>query len=299
MSELLQHLVNGLSLGTIYALLALGYTMVYGVLKLINFAHADVFMVGAYTGLFGARWLKGQGEGSLVRAGLVLLLAMVVCAALGMLIEWLAYRPLRARPRLTALITAIGVSFFLENGAQLVWSPDPRRFPRLFESHTYIFGNTAISSIQIISFVAAIAMMAGLQWIVYRTRFGLGMRAVSFEPSIAALMGVSVDRTISITFAIGSALAAGAAILFGLQYPRVEPFMGLMLGLKAFIAAVLGGIGNVPGSMVGGLVLGLAEEFVAGYGLSSYRDAVAFAILIGILILRPEGIFGRVVAEKV
>jgi branched-chain amino acid transport system permease protein len=299
MSELLQHLVNGLSLGTIYALLALGYTMVYGVLKLINFAHADVFMVGAYTGLFGARWLKGEGEGSLLRAGLVLLLAMVVCAVLGMVIEWLAYRPLRARPRLTALITAIGVSFFLENGAQLVWSPDPRRFPRLFESHTYIFGNTAISSIQIISFAVAIAMMAALQWIVYRTRFGLGMRAVSFEPSIAALMGVSVDRTISITFAIGSALAAGAAILFGMQYPRVEPFMGLMLGLKAFIAAVLGGIGNVPGSMVGGLVLGLAEEFVAGYGLSSYRDAVAFAILIGILILRPEGIFGRVTAEKV
>lgn len=299
MSELLQHLVNGLSLGTIYALIALGYTMVYGVLKLINFAHADVFMVGAYTGLFTARKLQGEGEPSYVRAVAVLVISMIVCAAMGMLIERLAYRPLRARPRLTALITAIGVSFFLENGAQLVWSPDPRRFPRLFDSHTYLWGNTAVSSMQIISFLVAVAMMAGLQWLVFRTRFGLAMRAVSFDPNISALMGVPVDRTITITFAVGSALAAGAAILFGLQYPRVEPFMGLMLGLKAFVAAVLGGIGNVPGSMVGGLVLGLAEEFVAGYGLSSYRDAVAFGILIGILILRPQGIFGRSVAEKV
>ncbi|MBS2028915.1 MAG: branched-chain amino acid ABC transporter permease [Deltaproteobacteria bacterium] len=299
MSEFFQHLVNGLSLGTIYALIALGYTMVYGVLKLINFAHADVFMIGAYTGLFSARAIGGEGEGSYARAGAVLVISMLVSAGLGMLIERLAYRPLRARPRLTALITAIGVSFFLENGAQLLWSPDPRRFPRLFESHTFFLGNTAISSMQIIAFLVAVAMMAGLQYLVFRTRFGLAMRAVSFEPSTAALMGVPVDRTISITFAVGSALAAGAAILFGLQYPRVEPFMGLMLGLKAFVAAVLGGIGNVPGSMVGGLVLGLAEEFVAGYGLSSYRDAVAFAILIAILILRPEGIFGRSVAEKV
>jgi len=300
MSEFFQHLVNGLSLGTIYALIALGYTMVYGVLKLINFAHADVFMVGAYTGLFSARWLRGENnEDNYARAGAVLVISMLVSAGLGMLIERLAYRPLRARPRLTSLITAIGVSFFLENGAQLLWSPDPRRFPRLFESHTYFIGNTAISSMQIIAFLVAVAMMGALQWLVFRTRFGLAMRAVSFEPSTAALMGVPVDRTISITFAVGSGLAAGAAILFGLQYPRVEPFMGLMLGLKAFVAAVLGGIGNVPGSMVGGLVLGLAEEFVAGYGLSSYRDAVAFAILIAILILRPEGIFGRSVAEKV
>ena len=299
MSEFFQHLVNGISLGTIYALLALGYTMVYGVLKLINFAHADVFMVGAYSGVFSAQWLRGQGQGSLLRAGLVLLFSMVVCAVLGMLIEYLAYRPLRARPRLTALITAIGVSFFLENGAELLWTPDPRRFPDLLPSHTYLVAGTAISSMQIVAFGVAVVMMGILQWVIFRTRFGLAMRAVSFEPSIAALMGVSVDATISITFAVGSALAAAAAILFGVQYPRVEPFMGLMLGLKAFVAAVLGGIGNVPGSMVGGLVLGLAEEFVAGYGLSSYRDAVAFGILIVILILRPEGIFGRVVAEKV
>jgi branched-chain amino acid transport system permease protein len=299
MSAFLQHLINGLSLGTIYALIALGYTMVYGVLKLINFAHADVFMVGAYTGLFSARRLHGDVEQSYGRAALVLLLAMVACAALGMVIERLAYRPLRARPRLTALITAIGVSFFLENGAQLLWSPDPQHFPRILENHLYLLGDTAISSTQILSFGVAIALMAALQAVVFKTRFGLAMRAVSFEPSTAALMGVNVDRTIAITFAVGSALAAGASILFGLQYPRVDPFMGLMLGLKAFVAAVLGGIGNVPGSMVGGLVLGLAEEFVAGYGLSSYRDAVAFAILIIILIARPQGIFGRAVAEKV
>ena len=299
MSELLQHLVNGISLGTIYALIALGYTMVYGVLKLINFAHADVFMVGAYVGLFTARALDAAREQSYAKAGVVLLASMAACAILGVVIERLAYRPLRSRPRLTALITAIGVSFFLENGAQLIWTPDPRRFPRLFDSETYTFGDTSISNLQILSFLVAVALMAALQFLVFRTRFGLAMRAVSFEPRYAALMGVPVDRVISLTFAVGSALAASAAILFGLQYPRVEPFMGLMLGLKAFVAAVLGGIGNVPGSMVGGLVLGLAEEFVAGYGLSSYRDAVAFGILIAILIFRPEGIFGRVVAEKV
>jgi len=299
MGELLQHLVNGVSLGTIYALIALGYTMVYGVLKLINFAHSDVFMVGAYVGLFSAKFLNAVEEQSYLKALAVLAVSMAACAVLGVVIERLAYRPLRHRPRLTSLITAIGVSFFLENGAQLVWSPDPRPFPRILEKHTYLLGDTAISNMQVLSFVVAVVLMGALQYLVFRTRFGLAMRAVSFEPSIAALMGVPVDRVISLTFAVGSALAASAAILFGLQYPRVEPFMGLMLGLKAFVAAVLGGIGNVPGSMVGGLVLGLAEEFVAGYGLSSYRDAVAFAILIAILIFRPEGIFGRVVAEKV
>jgi branched-chain amino acid transport system permease protein len=299
MGEFLQHLVNGISLGTIYALIALGYTMVYGVLKLINFAHADVFMVGAYVGLFSSRWLNAVREQSYGKALLVLLMAMVASALLGVLIERLAYRPLRARPRLTALITAIGVSFFLENGAQLLWSPDPQHFPRILDNVVYQLGSISLSSMQILSFVVAVVLMAGLQFLVFRTRFGLAMRAVSFEPVIASLMGVPVDRVIAVTFAVGSALAASAAILFGLQYPRVDPFMGLMLGLKAFVAAVLGGIGNVPGSMVGGLVLGLAEEFVAGYGLSSYRDAVAFGILIAILIFRPTGIFGSVVAEKV
>jgi branched-chain amino acid transport system permease protein len=299
MGQFLQHLVNGISLGTIYALIALGYTMVYGVLKLINFAHSDVFMVGAYLGVFSSGWLNAVKEQSYAKAAGVLLISMTGAALLGVIIERLAYRPLRARPRLTALITAIGVSFFLENGAQLLWSPDPRRFPRILESHIYTVGDTAISSMQILAFATAVVLMGGLQFLVYRTKLGLAMRAVSFEPSLAALMGVPVDQVISITFGVGSAMAAAAAILFGLQYPRVEPFMGLMLGLKAFVAAVLGGIGNVPGSVVGGLVLGLAEEMVAGYGLSSYRDAVAFGILILILILRPEGIFGRFVPEKV
>jgi branched-chain amino acid transport system permease protein len=299
MSELLQHLINGMSLGTIYALMALGYTMVYGVLRLINFAHADVFMFGAYVGLFTAKALRVEETPSGWRAGLVLVVSMFASALLGLLIERLAYRPLRARPRLTALITAIGVSCFLENAAQLVWSPDPRRFPSLLETTAYTAGNVSVSNVQLMSFAVAMALMVGLQYLVYRTRFGLAMRAVSHDPGIAALMGVPVNRVISVTFAVGSALAAAAAVLYGIQYPKVEPLMGVMLGLKAFVAAVLGGIGNVPGSVLGGLVLGLTEEFVAGYGLSSYRDAVAFSILIAILLFKPAGMLGRAVAEKV
>ena len=310
MSEFLQHLVNGLSVGTIYALIALGYTMVFGVLKLINFAHGDVYMVGAFAGYYLGTMLGVDRSPSVGGAALVTIGAMGFCGALGYVIERFAYRPLRHRPRLTALITAIGVSFLLEYGFQLspiVRSPiefppgpSPRFFPELLELGPpfELFGAT-LPRIDALGFGVAIALMLGLQWIVYRTRFGTAMRAVSFDPTVAGLMGIPVNRVISGTFILGSALAAAAGIINASSRPRIEPLFGLMSGLKAFVAAVLGGIGSVPGAMVGGLVLGLTEEYVAGYTSSQYRDAIAFAVLIVVLLVRPEGLFGKGQVEKV
>jgi branched-chain amino acid transport system permease protein len=309
-TEFLQHLVNGVSVGTIYALIALGYTMVYGVLKLINFAHGDVYMVGAFAGYYFAGALGVRNDPTLGKAVVVTLGAMVVCGVLGFVIERLAYRPLRHRPRLTALITAIGVSFLLEYGFQLQpWftapfefppGPTPRFFPALLEYRSWtILGGVNLSNYDLLGLTIAVVLMLALQWIVYRTRFGTAMRAVSFDPQVAGLMGIPVNRIISWTFVLGSALAAAAGIINAVSRYKVDPLFGLIPGLKAFIAAVLGGIGSVPGAMVGGLVLGLAEEYVAGYTASSYRDAIAFTVLILVLLFRPEGIFGRVTVEKV
>jgi branched-chain amino acid transport system permease protein len=313
-TEFLQHLVNGVSLGTIYALIALGYTMVYGVLKLINFAHGDVYMVGAFMGYYLAAFWKGGaegggGSGSVVRAFLVTIASMLICGLLGYVIERFAYRPLRDRPRLTALITAIGVSFLLEFGFQLNFrgvpfppGPTPRIFPTLIAGHDTGWLSAVgvnLYTTDLLTLGVAVGLMILLQWIVYRTKFGTAMRAVSFDHQVAGLMGIPVNRIISWTFVLGSMLAAAAGILFAITRPRIDPLMGLMFGLKAFVAAVLGGIGSVPGAMVGGLVLGLSEEFVAGYLLSSYRDAIAFGILIIVLVLRPSGLFGRVTVEKV
>ena len=316
LTELLQHLVNGLSVGTIYALIALGYTMVYGVLKLINFAHGDVYMVGAYAGFYLADLVMprtpapgaGVADGVL-RAAFVTLGAMAICGLLGYLIERLAYRPLRSRARITSLITAIGVSFLLEYGFQLQpWGvlpipfppgPSPRFFPELLPRADWSIGEVSLSNYDVLGLAVAVALMLALQWIVYRTRFGTAMRAVSFDPQVAGLMGIPVNRVISLTFVLGSVLAAVAALLVAGSRPRIDPIMGLMPGLKAFVAAVLGGIGSVPGAMVGGLALGLAEEFVAAYTLSSLKDAIAFTVLILVLLFRPEGLFGRVTVEKV
>ena len=309
MTEFLQHLVNGLSVGTIYALIALGYTMVYGVLKLINFAHGDVYMVGAFVGLYLSHALGVDRAPTLSKAAAVFVGAMVVCGVLGVVIERFAYRPLRSRPRLTSLITAIGVSFLLEYGFQLPGlidtdppfppGPTPRFFPSPFERVSWNVVGISISNYDVVSLAVAVAFMLGLQWVVYRTRFGTAMRAVSFDPQVAGLMGIPVNRIISGTFALGSVLAAAAALLVAGSRPRIDPLMGLMPGLKAFVAAVFGGIGSVPGAMVGGLAMGLAEEYVAGYLASSYRDGIAFAMLILLLLFRPEGLFGRVQAEKV
>ncbi|MBI5478174.1 MAG: branched-chain amino acid ABC transporter permease [Deltaproteobacteria bacterium] len=316
MYELLQHLINGLSAGTIYALVALGYTMVYGVLKLINFAHGDVMMVGVYVGYAVAFLLGREATGSILGALLVFGLAMTACALLGLAIERFAYRPLREKPRLTALITAIGISFALSYGFQLDASVQlggtkvtllpgaaSKRFPEVIApSQWLVLGpddDVIIWNWQVIGFLVAVALMGLLQVLVFKTRFGKAMRAVSFDHRTASLLGVPVDRVIALTFMLGSALAACAGLLFAMKDKTIQPLMGLYVGLKAFVAAVIGGIGNLPGAVVGALLLGLCEEFIVGYASAGWRDAVAFGFLIVVLLVRPEGLFGRVQAEKV
>jgi branched-chain amino acid transport system permease protein len=298
--NLLQQLLNGITWGSIYALIALGYTMVYGVLRLINFAHGEVYMMGAMTGYYAAHAFGFAGAPSLWGLVVVLTVSMVACGILGAAIERIAYRPLRAAGRLAPLITAIGVSLLLQNTGQLVFGADPKFFPPLLESHEVIrAGGVAVSNIQLTVLVTALLLMAALEYIVQRTRFGRAMRAVSYDAPAAALMGVPVDRVIAGTFVLGSMLAAAAGILVGLSNPKIEPLMGLMPGLKAFVAAVLGGIGSVPGAMAGGLLLGVIETLVTGYLSSTYRDAIAFVILIAILLFRPTGLFGAPQTEKV
>jgi len=298
--NLIQQLLNGITWGSIYALIALGYTMVYGVLRLINFAHGEVYMMGAMTGYYTARALGLATEPSLGGLALVLVTSMLACGLLGAVIERVAYRPLRGAGRLAPLITAIGVSLFLQNTGQLVFGADPKFFPALLRSEeVWRSGDVAVSNIQLTVLVTAVVLMAGLEFIVQRTRFGRAMRAVSYDAPAAALMGVPVDRVITGTFVLGSMLAAAAGILVGLSNPKIEPLMGLMPGLKAFVAAVLGGIGSVPGAMVGGLLLGVIETLVTGYLSSTYRDAIAFVILVLILLYRPTGLFGQPQTEKV
>ncbi len=298
MTTFLQQLVNGLSLGSIYALIALGYTMVYGVLRLINFAHGDVYMVGAYVGYYLSRKLQGE-EPSIVSALLVMAGSMIACALLGMLIERLAYRPVRREARLTLLITAIGVSLFIENLAQLVFGPDPKFFPSLAPHADILLGGVRLTSEQITVIAVSVLLMLALRFFILKTRTGKAMRAVSFSLDASRLMGISTDRIIAITFALGSALAAAAGVLIGMQIPKVDPLMGIMYGLKAFVAAVLGGIGSIPGAVLGGLLIGISEVMVVGYLSSTYREAIAFGILILVLILRPQGLLGRVQKEKV
>ncbi|NVJ07924.1 branched-chain amino acid ABC transporter permease [Myxococcus sp. AM001] len=306
MAQLLQHLINGLAAGTIYALVALGYTMVYGVLKLINFAHGDVMMVGVYMGYATAFALGRDMRSSLVGVAVVFAVAMLGCALLGFFIERFAYRPLREKPRLTALITAIGISFALSYGFQLdigfLPGAAPRAFPEVIAPVEWLVigdRDVVVWNWQVISFGIAVALMVGLQYLVFRTRFGQAMRAVSWDHRVAALMGIPTDRVIALTFMLSSALAAGAGLLYAIKDTSVSPLMGLYVGLKAFVAAVIGGIGHVQGAVVGGLVLGLVEEFVVGYAASTWRDAVAFGFLILVLLVKPGGLFGRVTAEKV
>ena len=305
MQTFLQYLLNGIAVGAIYALIALGYTMVYGILKLINFAHGDVFMLGSFVGYYAGGWaathLHDQAGTpmSWVIAAAIMLLSMILCGAFGYLNERIAYRPLRNAPRIASLITAIGVSFFLEYGGQFVFGPDPKFFPTLIEKHLIQVGTITTTNYQLIVLGVALVFMALMQYIIYGTKFGRAMRAVSFNFETASLMGIPTDRVISTTFVIGSALAAVAGILYGLSYPKIDPLMGIMPGLKAFIAAVLGGIGNVPGAVVGGMIIGIVESFVAGSHYSNFRDAIAFVILIAILLFRPSGLFGKYEPEKV
>jgi branched-chain amino acid transport system permease protein len=353
MSTFLQQLINGISQGSAYALIALGYTMVYGVLGLINFAHSDVYMFGAFMGYYVAnsRVFQENMGTSLFSAVVVMLIAMMLSALLGILIERFAYRPGRAKTRFTLafwlgilgaafgdllahstfgvlagagtglvagvaiesaglypvrqdsrlalLIVAIGVSLFLENGGQLVFGADPKFFPEIIPSTSIDIGAVNLDTQKLIVLGVAIVLMVLLNVIVHYTKTGKAMRAVSFNLDAAKLMGINTDRIIAFTFALGSALAAAGGILVSLLYPRIDPLMGVMPGLKAFVAAVLGGIGNITGAMIGGLILGLAEVMAVGYGSSTYRDAIAFIVLVLILLFRPGGIMGKGLVEKV
>lgn len=306
--EFLQQLINGLAQGSIYALIALGYTMVFGILRFINFAHGDVYMLGAFAGLYTApHLLRLTGnEPSLLSMLLVLVTAMVICAAIGMVIERLCYRPLRDRPRLTVLITAIGVSLFLENTGQYFFGADPQSFPEIIIDRALeipeSWGSLSMLTItvgQLLVLGITLFLLIALSCVVKYTRLGMAMRALSFNPLAASLMGVNIDVVISFTFGLGSALAGAAGILTSIQQPSIDPLMGINAGLKAFVAAVLGGIGNLPGAALGGLLIGLLEALVVGYINPTYRDAIVFAVLILILIIKPSGLLGRAEREKV
>lgn len=325
MAEFLQHIINGLSQGGTYALIALGYTMVFGILQLINFAHGEVFMLGAFTGLYTSKFfgvhiagfwtaLAGKvGEdqmlvptffSSLLTAMTIIVIAMIVCAGIGFLVERFAYRPLRAAPRINLLITAVGVSLLFQYSAQLFFGSDPKAYPDLFDGlEVWIFGedenSIVINPLQVTVLTTSIVLMLILRHVIFNTRLGRAMRAVSFNHDLASLMGIPTNRIISATFMMGSSLAGAAGVMVGLTYPKVEPLMGAMPGLKAFCAAVLGGIGNVTGAVLGSFILGLAEALLSGYSIPTFRDALAFGILILILLVKPSGLLGVHRTEKV
>lgn len=308
MDTFVQQLINGLTIGSIYALIALGYTMVYGILRLINFAHGDIYMIGAYAG-----WLLALAMGfapetptpSILAFAVTLLGSMAIAALIGMAIERFAYRPVRKYSKMTTLITAIGMSLLIEYLFVFIFSGRPQSFPQLLPNDSItLFGNATISTSQILIFVVSILLMILLQWIIFKTKMGKAMRATSFNLNSAKLMGINTNFVIAFTFALGSALAAAGGVLTAQYNPKIDPLMGIMTGLKAFVAAVLGGIGNIPGAVLGGLMIGAAETLVVGYGSyigipSTYRDAVAFAILILVLLIRPAGLLGTNVQEKV
>jgi len=299
-----QLLVQGVARGSVYSLIALGYTMVYGVLRLINFAHGDVYMVGAFIAYFAiSAWHLPFLP--------ALLVAMAGCGVLGVVIERCAYRPLRGQPRLTALITAIGVSLLLEYGGQLVFGASPRKFPsdvlagpsigalNTVSEALKVRSGVSISAAQLVIVISALLLMVALRLFVSRTKVGKAMQAVAQDRETASLMGIGVDNVIMLTFFIGSALAAAAGVLVALEEPQIDPIMGLMPGVRAFVAAVVGGIGNIQGAMLGGLIMGVAEYLVVGYISSAYRDAIAFGILILVLLVRPTGLTGKGLIEKV
>lgn len=288
----LQQLFNGLSTGSIYALIALGYTMVYGTIRLINFAHGDILMMGAF---FGFYLVNVQG----MDFYLSLALTMVFTSVLGVTIERVAYKPLRKSTRVAALITAIGVSFLLENAMIYFFGPEVKAYPTSFKTTTFKVMGAVINSKQILIFVTTILLMVALQFIVKYTKMGKAMRAVAVDEEAAQLMGINVDAVISFTFALGSALAGVAGVLYGLYYNQMAATMGLTPGLKAFVAAVVGGIGSIPGAMVGGYLIGLLETFVSAFGGSAFKDAAVYALLIVILLVLPAGLFGKNVKEKV
>ncbi|ERL08292.1 branched-chain amino acid transport system permease protein [Olsenella profusa DSM 13989] len=288
----LTQLLNGLQLGSVYALVALGYTMVYGIILLLNFAHGDIIMVGAYIS-----WIALAQLG--LHPVLAAVLAVAGCTLLGVLIDKVAYAPLRNAPRLSILITAIGVSYFLENGSQLIFGADAKVVPAFIDASTITLGGMSLSFTAILTIVVTALSTIAVTLLVQKTKLGKAMRAVSEDMGAARLMGINVNNTISFTFAMGSALAGIGSVLYSMAYTQATPTMGIMLGTKAFVAAVLGGIGSLPGAVIGGLLVGMAEVFVSAIGLSVWKDAVVFLLLIVVLIFRPTGILGRTMNEKV
>lgn len=292
MTQFISQLVNGLNVGSIYALVALGYTMVYGIAQLINFAHGDIIMVGSYT-VFVCISLLG------LPIPVAIILAIIVCALLGVIIEKVAYKPLRKASRISLLITAIGVSYLLESGFQLIFTSNPKTFPKIIDLPALNLGSVVISANYYLTFFISILLMIGLTIFVKYTKTGKAMRAVSEDEKAASLMGINTNKTISITFAIGSALAGIAGILYSSSYTLINPYMGALLGIKAFVAAVIGGIGIIPGAFIGGFVLGIVESLSKAYISSALSDAIVFSILILVLVFKPAGILGKNRKEKV
>ncbi len=292
--KIIQYLINGISIGSVYAIIALGYTMVYGIAKMLNFAHGDIIMVGAYISFCVTNYLG-------LPVFVSILAAMVVCTLLGVLIEGLAYKPLRGTPSLAVLITAIGVSYFLQNAAQLIWSSSPKNFTSIvtFAPLRLAGGQLVVTGEVIYTIAASVIIMLGLTWFTTRTRTGKAMRAVSEDRDAAQLMGINVNQTISTTFAIGSALAAIAGVLLCSTVPTLQPTTGSMPGIRAFTAAVFGGIGSIPGAMLGGILLGIIETFSKAYLSPQFSDAIVFGVLIIILLVKPAGLLGKQVQEKV
>ena len=302
MQLFLQQLVNGLTVGAVYALIALGYTMVYGILELINFAHGEIYMLGAYLGIIilGILTSAGLTAASLPLAILITVVgAGVICAAYGATMEKVAYKPLRDAPRLAPLISAMGMSIFLQNYVMLTRGPNDKVFPSVLPRRSLIFHGVEVTYLQIFIVAASVALMAGLHLFIMKTRMGRAMRATALDKKMAGLMGVNIDSVISITFILGSFLAAVAGVMVAMYYGLVNFYIGYLAGMKAFTAAVLGGIGNIPGAMLGGVLLGVLETLGAGYLWPEYKDAFAFLVLVLILILRPQGLLGERVPDKV
>lgn len=292
MQIFMQQLINGLSLGSIYALLALGYTMIYGIVKIIHFAHGDVYMLGAFFGYYTINvW-----HFNFIMA---LFGSMIFCALVGMLIEFVAYRPLRHSSRIAVLITAIGVSYFLENGMSVLFSGDTRDFPRVIKQVNYEWFGIRVTNVQLLIFTTTIILMIVLQLIVKKTKMGRAMRAAAADPVAAELMGININGTISFVFAIGSAMAGAAGVLIGLYYNSIEPTMGMTPGIKAFVAAVVGGVGSIPGAAVGAVIIGCLESMMQAIGFSAFKDAAVYVVLIIVLLFLPAGLFGNKQPEKV
>jgi branched-chain amino acid transport system permease protein len=299
MQEFLQHTLNGLSFGSIYALVALGYTMVYGILSMINFAHSEIYMMGAFAAYFLARFL-GMDTPSPLNFTIGLMGGALIAALIGFCVEKFAYKPLRNSPKMNSLITAIGVSILFQFGGQIIFGADPKRFPNLIEDQNlFTIADIQIRLIDVLIYFVSFTSLAVLSFIIYRTQTGRAMRAVSSRPDMTPLMGINNNKIISATFIIGSALAGIAAVLVSIKYPKIDPMMGVKIGTSSFVAAVFGGIGSLHGAVIGGFLLGLGEYYLIGYGASTYKDALSFSILILVLLYKPTGLFGTTRKEKI